>query len=165
MKTKKEVFKKLKYEELFEENNKKRLQLLKNLKSNLPQLKKALERASDHWVAEDLFYRFYYGSFKVYRIQQETKEIVDLLRKMNPSGQKELLDPLFESIYSKGCSGRQFKIEDNRNWEKVTKPMVEAFFHARYFLELAIKYGQELDEVPQIMPSGWAALLCLYLVR
>jgi hypothetical protein len=27
----------------------------------------------------------------------------------------------------------------------VTRPIIEAFTHARYFLEMAVKYGAELD--------------------
>jgi len=36
--------------------------------------------------------------------------------------------------------------------------IVEAFFHAHYFLRMAGKYGCELDEAPQALPSGWAAV-------
>jgi len=42
---------------------------------------------------------------------------------------------------------------------------LEAFFHAKYFLEMACKYGRELAEPPETLPSGWAALLCLYGMR
>lgn len=41
----------------------------------------------------------------------------------------------------------------------------EAFFHARFFLKMAVKYGEELDEAPSTLPSGWAALLYLYNLR
>lgn len=46
-----------------------------------------------------------------------------------------------------------------------TRPIVEAFFHARFFVEMAVKYGSELTEPPQPMPGGWAALLYLYDLR
>ncbi len=39
------------------------------------------------------------------------------------------------------------------------KRLLEAFFHARYFLEIAMKYGTRLSVAPRVMPSGWAALL------
>jgi hypothetical protein len=32
-------------------------------------------------------------------------------------------------------------------------------------LNMAIKYGKELDEVGVFLPSGWAALLYLYDLR
>lgn len=41
----------------------------------------------------------------------------------------------------------------------------QAFFHARYFLDMAVKYGTELDAPPQMLPSGWAGLLYLYNLR
>lgn len=41
--------------------------------------------------------------------------------------------------------------------------MCEAFFHAKYFLEMAVKYGKELDKIPdEERPSGWAGLLCFF---
>ena len=30
--------------------------------------------------------------------------------------------------------------------------MIEAFFHARFFLEMAVKYGKELEFPPQMLP-------------
>jgi hypothetical protein len=42
--------------------------------------------------------------------------------------------------------------------------MVEAFFHARFMVEVAVKYGRELNQAPPILPSGWA-LLCPYGLR
>ena len=56
------------------------------------------------------------------------------------------------------------RLHDQR-WTKETRPIVEAFFHARYFLEMACRYARELDEAPDVLPSGWAALLCLHDMR
>ena len=50
--------------------------------------------------------------------------------------------------------------EHNEKWTHHTRPFVEAFFHAKYFLEMVIKYGKEIEEPPEILPSGWAAVLC-----
>jgi hypothetical protein len=55
-------------------------------------------------------------------------------------------------------------MEDNQNWLAVTRPIVEAFFHARFFLEMAVKYGRELDSACSL-PTGWAAFLHLYDLR
>ena len=41
----------------------------------------------------------------------------------------------------------------------------EAFFHARYFLEMACRYADDLEEPPSLLPSGWAGLLYLYGLR
>jgi hypothetical protein len=70
---------------------------------------------------------------------------------------------LFDEILQQG-TGREFSLEDNQRWMERAAPIVEAFFHARYFVEMAVKYA-ELAEPPQMMPSGWAALLCLYGLR
>jgi hypothetical protein len=43
--------------------------------------------------------------------------------------------------------------------------IVEAFFHARSFLEMAVKYGRDLEYPPKLMPSGGVALLHLYNLR
>jgi hypothetical protein len=45
------------------------------------------------------------------------------------------------------------------------RPIVEAFFHAKFMLTMAVKYGKKLKEAPNMLPSGWAALLYLYKMR
>lgn len=63
------------------------------------------------------------------------------------------------------ASGKQFEMKHNQQWTSHTRVFLEAFFHAKYFLEMAVKYGKELDTAPNTLPSGWAALLCLYDLR
>jgi hypothetical protein len=46
----------------------------------------------------------------------------------------------------------------------VTRPIVEAFFHAGFFLEMAVRYAK-LETPPRPLPSGYAALLHLYQLR
>lgn len=140
--------------------------LLKNIKSNLPELELIFQKASDHWGYEDSIYRFYHDSFKVYRLQQTTEEIVKALTKISPHEKDyEPFHSSFEEIMHEGCSGREWVRQDNMMWTKMTRPIVEAFFHAKFFLEMAIKYGKELEEAPNLLPSGWAALLELYKIR
>ncbi len=67
-------------------------------------------------------------------------------------------------IVKEGTS-KKFIYEDNTRWLEVTRPILEAFFHARYFMEMAVKYGQELEFPPKALPSGWAAFLYLYNLR
>ena len=142
--------------------------LLQNIKDNLLELEKMLESASGHWY-EDRMYRFYHHSFKVYDLIGTTEGIVKLLRKINPNEKGEnayRLDPYFERIYLEGtCQNRKFEISHNAIFDTVTRPFIEAFFHSRYFLEMAVKYGKELEEAPNMLPSGWAALTTLYEIR
>ena len=106
-------------------------------------------------------YRFYHQSFKVYALQETTTRIVTALEGLRPG---HPLHPWFAQIVRAG-TGRAFTRDDNARWSDATRPIVEAFFHARYFLEMAVKYGKALDEAPRMLPSGWAALLTLYGLR
>lgn len=138
-------------------------ELLANIKSHWSELDKLLKSMNAHPVYEDLVYRFYHQSFKVYYLQEHTKEIVEALKSLAPSG--ATFSPMFEEIYQAGASGKQFEMKHNQQWTEHTRVFLEAFFHAKYFLEMAVKYGKDLDTAPNVMPSGWAALLCLYDLR
>lgn len=61
-------------------------QLLQNIKRDYSRLRKLLKKANSHWHYEDYIYRFYHGSFKVYGLQHETKNIVEALKQLAPEG-------------------------------------------------------------------------------
>jgi hypothetical protein len=136
--------------------------LLRKIKKNLLALEKLLEKISSHWHYEDLIYRFYHQSYKVFHIQSDTIEIVEALKKLAPNG--VVFNSDYERIYQEG-TGKMFKSKYNSNWHKHTRPMLEAYFHAKYFLEMAIKYGKELEHATNNLPSGWAGLLYFYNLR
>jgi len=141
---------------------------LRNIKKHLPKLEKLLKEVNDHWTYEDLVYRFYHQSFKAYHIQSVTCKIVKELSTLTSGIQtnKEIkINPFFQKILDEGASNKQFKMQHNKNWLKYTRPMLEAFFHAKYFLEMAVKYGKELRRAPMMLPSGWAGLLYLFNLR
>lgn len=160
------------------------LELLKNLRRALPALTKLLEEVKDHWCYEDGIYRFYHQSFKVFHLQQKTLEIVEALKKLTPrpaaSRTREKfwsyrarektagatpLHPWFMKIVGEG-TGKVFDVSHNENWLAVARPIVEAFLHAKYFLEMAVKYGGRFrSRTPKLLPSGWAAFLYLYDLR
>ena len=135
--------------------------LLEAIKARLPELEALREKVSSHWHAEDGFYRFYHQSWKVYSLQHDTEEIVTLLQSLMPDGP---LNKWFTRIINDG-TGKQFRDEHNQRWIEETRPILEAFFHARTMLELAVKYGCALESAPASMPSGWATLLHLYNLR
>lgn len=135
--------------------------LLANIKTNLAELETLLQRASSDWEYDDFVYRFYHHSFKVYGVQRMTASIVEALRKQLPDVP---LNADFLAIVEDG-TGRSFTPEANQGWLHATRPMIEAFFHARFLLEMAVKAGRTLDEPPQLLPSGWAAVLYLYGLR
>lgn len=137
-------------------------ELLAAIKDAHSDLSTLLEKVTGDWVEGDLVYRFYHQSFKVFWLQSATEEIASALTALIPAGCE--LDSWFCQIIAEGTN-KTFEIDDNERWLEVTRPILEAYFHARYMLEAAVKAGDELDDPPQILPSSWAALLCLYGLR
>jgi len=135
--------------------------LLAVIKDALPRLEKMWQQVNNHWGYEDPVYRFYHQSSKVYYLQAEIAEIVKTLQGLAP---QLPLNPWFTQIVGEGTAG-EFSMEVNQCWLDATRPILEAFFHARYFLEMVCKYGKELSEPPDSLPSGWAAVLYLYGLR
>lgn len=134
--------------------------LLRALQGRVNELKALFEESSNHWGFEDPVYRFYHHSFKVYSLQGQTQAIVHLLGSLLS---ERPLNAWFSQIVSDG-TGRRFTPEDNADWLRVTRPILEAFFHARFFLEMAIRYAG-VGEPPRPLPSGYVALLYLYDLR
>lgn len=135
--------------------------LLAALKARLPALKELLARADGPSGGEDGVYRLYHQSWKVFRLAELTEEIVGALQEAAPGRE---LNPWFKEIVRAG-TGRGFQKSDNDRWLEATRPVVEAYFHARYFLSMAVTYAEELEEAPMLMRSGWAAVLYLYGLR
>jgi hypothetical protein len=135
--------------------------LLANLRASVPTLESLLTRSQGHWCEEDSVYRFYHHSFKVYALQETTAEIIAALQALAP---ERALNAWFLEIVRDG-TGKTFEPAHNERWLAVARPIIEAYFHARYFLEMAVRYGRSLDEPPRVLPSGWAALLYLYNLR
>lgn len=137
--------------------------LLKNIKKSLPALKKLHKQVCDMWWYEDFIYRFYHCSLKIFYRYEQTRAMVAALKNLAPEGIE--LNSMFMKIINEGASKKEFKTEYNEDWMKHTRPMVEAFLHAKFFLEMAIKYGKILKKPESFLPSGWAALLYLYNMR
>ena len=135
--------------------------LLANLRLYRTDVDELLAKASDHWGYEDPVYRFYHQSFKVYGLQDATTAIVAALQALAP---QRKLNAWFSTVVAEGTA-TAFEMEHNQRWLEVTRPIVEAFFHARFFLEMAVRYGRELEAPPRSLPSGWAAFLYLYDLR
>ena len=142
--------------------------LFANLQANLPQLCELLDECFDDWHYEDLMYRYYHSSFKFFGLQDLTKQIVTQLQLLMPD---VLLNADFMRIVHEG-TGHGFGIGvikqlrmQGVDVDVVRRNIAEAFFHARYFLEMAVKYGRELKFPPNCLPSGWAAVLYLYNLR
>lgn len=135
-------------------------ELLQNIITKHDELASLLEEVSGKWGYDDPIYRFYSQSFKVYRLQDTTQKIVAALRSIAPAG--TVFNPFFEDIIREGASGKEFDMEHNKEWTLHTRPIIEAFFHARYFLNVAVKTVKEQETSKKLHGFGWWALLGLY---
>ena len=134
--------------------------LLSRLTERKPEIDALWAELNGHWGYEDGFYRFYHGSFKVYYVQCRTEKAAAFLRSLLP--EREMNED-FTAIIREG-TGKEFDPTHNREWLKHTRPILEAFAHARFMVEMAFRYSS-LKEPPQPLPSGYAAFLYLYNLR
>jgi hypothetical protein len=134
--------------------------LLERIHVHEAALRALLDECGGHWSYEDPVYRFYHQSFKVFGLQRLTTQIVSALADLAPAFS---LHPWFAEIVRAG-TGKVFSLADNSRWTETTRPILEAFFHARFFLEMAVRYSH-LQAPPRPLPSGYAALLYLYGLR
>ena len=130
--------------------------LRENLKEKAQALKALLEKANARSGYEDGFCEFYAQSFKVFSIQEMTVAIVEMLESLLPG---ENMNPFFEKVIAAG-TGKTFTRDDNKRWVESAGPILTAFLHARFFLEMACEY----TDPPHgwILPTGWMALRTLY---
>lgn len=138
------------------------IKLLIDIKAKMPQLLELQKFCDSEWTGEDGVYRFYHHSFKTYSLQSYTKKIVAFFRTFHPEG--EPLNSMFEAIIKDG-TGREWEHSHNQAWMANTRPIVEAYLHAKWMLDMMIKYGQMLDCAPSLLPTGWALVLYLYNMR
>lgn len=135
--------------------------LLATIKARLPEIEKLL--GTFHSNEEDAIYRFYHQSFKTFHLQSLITQARDLFVRMPPDGVP--LNAWFSGICEGALNHEFVSGRTNADWLCETRPLLEAFWHCKYFLEQTLRYGQELEVAPQMLPSGWAAILCLYNMR
>jgi len=127
--------------------------LIKNLRKRRKELEKLLEYVNSHWEYEDIVYRLYHGSYKTVWAMALTEKILKELKGLYRYGFKNCCSE-FKLIMEQGLD----KKKDPRKW-------IEAMFHARYALEMAVKYSKEVKKPLQLLPPGYASLLYLYGLR
>ena len=136
---------------------------------------------------EDGVYRFYHGSFKVYTLQSCTEHAVEIVLALAPN---PALDSRFVEIMLAGTGTEFGVVKGEESGPDAPRHVVEAFFHARYFVEMLCKYGEHAAELEESLhrlvqiitlcklekppyklfegdplPSGWAAVLELFHLR
>src|ERR1700736_5088348 len=103
---------------------------------------------------EDGVYRFYHGSNKVFYLQEPVKAAFALIKEIG--GESD--PPHFEyaRIVEAGTT-HPFSATTNENWEAETKPILEALWHTKYFVNMMVKYGKKLETVEMALQPGMAA--------
>ncbi len=162
----------------------KELKLVAEVKERLPELTALLTRMNDDY--EDGIYRFYHGSFKVDYLQYLTEHAVEIVLAIAPN---PALDSRFVEIMLAG-TGNELREAKGEIAPDAPRRIVEAFFHARYFVEMLCMYGERAAELQQSLhklveiiarrkrekppyplfegdplPSGWGAVLELFHLR
>jgi hypothetical protein len=136
-------------------------QLLRAVKQHLSDID-ALLKGFESWE-EDAVYRYYHQSFKVYNLQRAIRRVRQLFEELAPNGTE--LNPWFVAVCQGACA-HEFDIErSNRHWQEEIRPILEGFWHCQYFLRQLARYGRGLEDPPDVLPYGWAAVLHLYRIR
>ncbi len=141
--------------------------LLRNIKQSLHEFKKLQEDINSHWGCEDGIYRLYHQSYKVYGLQSYTERVVKLLDQVDPKQKQAGVHDYhrtFQEIIKEG-TGHAFAHDHNSEWTKRARPIAEAFLHCKYLVDMIVKYGEELKDAPNMLPSGWAAVLSVFRIR
>lgn len=140
-------------------------ELSDRLLANIKQNKAEIEKLRDVFrqLEEDYVYRFYHQSFKVFGATAQIKQAKELFERLAPDSFP--LNDWFCSI-ADAAIGKEFDFaKTNQIWLAETRPILEAFWHSKYFLEQMLTAANELEQSPQMLPSGWAAVLYLFDLR
>ena len=135
--------------------------LLSNIKANRAELESLCDVFKE--LEEDYVYRFYHQSFKVFGATAQIKQAKELFERLAPDSFP--LNDWFREIADEALSKEFDFAKTNQIWLTETRPILEAFWHSKYFLEQMLIAAEELEKSPQILPSGWAAVLYLYNLR
>lgn len=137
--------------------------LVNSMLENMEEAKNLQIEIDKQFGLEDLVYRFYHQSFKVYRSQYLIKDCLELFQKI--AGDELKLDKKFLKIVEDG-TGHVFDLSHNEIWLEKTRPQIEALFHCKYVLDNLIKYTEfykDKEEQKQMfLPSGWAAIMTIF---
>ena len=118
-------------------------ELLSSIKAHLDELRQLQSSADERFGAEDLIYRYYHGSFKVFGIQTITLSIVTLLSRLAPGRE---LNAAFHTI-----------VEAGTHVEKVAGVKVGLEKRPGFFIPARIDGIGE--HVPSPLPGAWASVL------
>ena len=134
--------------------------LFLRIKARQPELEEFARDLEE--AEEDGVYRFYHGSNKVFFLQDPVKAAYALIKEIG--GESDPPNFEYARIVEAGTA-HQFSATTNENWEAEIKPILEAFWHTKYFINMMVKYAKELETVEMLVQPGMAAVLYLFELR
>jgi hypothetical protein len=135
--------------------------LFVRIKARLSDLEAMAEKLEA--VEENGVYRFYHGSFKVFNMQEPIKEAFKLIEEIGGVDDPPHLE--YALLVKAGTENDFAGDRTNANWDAETKPILEAFWHTKYFIKMMVKYGKKLEKVEPPLDYGMAAVLYLFELR
>jgi hypothetical protein len=87
---------------------------------------------------------------------------VQFFEKLAPESSK--LNEWYRNIVELGLA-KDFTDSTNTNWLEETRPLLEAFWHTKFFVTQMRSSAADLEIVPEILPYYWASGLYLYDLR
>jgi hypothetical protein len=134
--------------------------LFLRIKARLPKLEELARNLKE--AEEDGIYRFYHGSNKVFFLQDPVKAAFTLIKEIG--GEDDPPNFEYARIVEAGTA-HQFSETTNGNWEAGITPILDAFWHTKYFINMMVKYANELEAVESPLQPGMAAVLYLFELR
>ncbi len=110
----------------------------------------------------EFIYRFYHQSFKVFGYKELIRYSVKFLEKLAPESSQ--LNSWYRGIVDLGLD-KGFNDSTNDNWLAETQPLLEAFWHTKFFVTQMKSSAESLETAPEILPYNWASVLYLYDLR
>lgn len=152
-----EVDEKLPFDTYFQRREELLLVLPERLRTHAPALRDIVGN-SDSFT--DSFYRLYHHSFKVYRLQDWIGRAVLILAAIAPERQ---LNSDYSDIVRQALS-EPWELAHNFAWAEKTRPIVEAAFHTRQFVQATLAVSAD-KSVPNMLSADWAITLYLWGLR
>ena len=134
------------------------LDAIRHRRAEIEELQRGLEAAEADGVLG-----YYEPGVEIYQLQPAVRAARKFLAALAPAGIE--LNPGFLEV-CRGACARRFEWEANPgDWGAETRPILEGFWHCRYFVRMLARFGCEPEAASGPMSPGRAAVLCLYGLR
>lgn len=113
---------------------------------------------------DDLVYRFFHQSFKVYRLQAVNREAVEFLETFLKPEHERGFDFQMRELIAAGAGNIEFKDEHNLEWGRHTRPFVELYLHVKHILDCMLE-APEAQKEKSCLTIPFATVLSCFNLR